>query len=99
MTVNSTVDFMRRLRIIDNHALKVRDPMVLWAIAREGGMTGREIATKLGYPSRSRIQDGIVRLLKAKMIEDRRVVENQLTPMDLYITPIGEKFLSDVLPA
>lgn len=94
----ATKDFLIRLRRIDRQGLKVRDILVLWAISREAGMMGREVAMKLGYKSRSNIQDGVKRLLIVEFIEDRRPYKNQMTPNDLHILPAGEKFLADVVP-
>lgn len=94
-----TMDFLVRLRKIDDAGLKVRDALVLWAIAREPGMMGREVAMKLGYKSRSNVQDCVKRLMIAKFVEDRRPVVNQMTPNDLYILPAGETFLADLVPA
>lgn len=100
MTVHSPlVDFMVGLRKIDKSAHKPRDLMVLWTIAREGGQMGKEIAARLGYPSRSHIQDAFERLMKSGFIEDRRKTFNQQTPNDFWITPAGEAFLIDIIPS
>lgn len=96
--LSPTIDFMRRLKMIDAANLKAKDILILWAVAREGGMSGLELSKKLGYPSRSNVQIGMKRLLEHEFIEDRRKVKNQLTPNDLYILPAGEKFLADIVP-
>jgi DNA-binding MarR family transcriptional regulator len=62
VTASPTIDFLARLRKIDNRDLKARDVLILWAIAREPGMMGNEIARKLGYKSRSNVQICIARL-------------------------------------
>lgn len=98
MTATSTIDFLARLKRIDNHDLKVRDVLILWAVAREPGMMGNEIAKKLGYKSRSNVQICIARLIRGSFIEDRRPVANQMTPNDLYATPAGEAFLAEIVP-
>ncbi len=96
--ISPTVDFMARLRKIDKSGLKVRDTMVLWVIAREHGVMGKEVATKLGFPSRSHIQDGIRRLMDIGYIEDRRPHRNQQTPNELYATEAGNSFLAEIVP-
>lgn len=96
--MSPTVDFMTRLRKIDAAHLKIRDTMVLWVIAREHGTMGLEVAKKLGYPSRSHIQDGIRRLIDCGFVEDRRPQRNQQTPNELYATEAGNLFLADVVP-
>lgn len=99
MTVdNAAPDFLIRLRKIDNACLKVRDVIVLWAIARTPGMMGLELAKKLGYKGRSHIQDCVVRLVDAGFVEDRRRIRNNHTPNDLHILPAGEVFLAHVVP-
>lgn len=93
-----SIDFLARLRKIDAAQLKARDVLVLWAIAREAGMMGREIAMRLGYPSRSHVQLSFDRLIACNFIEDRRPVKNQMTPNDLHILPSGESFLAEIVP-
>lgn len=99
---NDAPDFLIRLRKIDNAALKARDVIVLWAIGRHPGMMGRELAMKLGYKSRSNVQDCVTRLVLCKFVEDRRVVSDpkmfNRVPNDLWILPAGTQFLADVVP-
>lgn len=97
--MSPTIDFLTRLKKIDEHRLKCRDIFMLWAIAREPGMMGNEISKKLGYPSRSNIQTCIARLIKGGYIEDRRLVIDRMTPNDLHILPAGQAFLAEVVPA
>lgn len=96
--LNPTIDFMARLKKVDNADLKCRDILVLWAIAREPGMMGRELAMKLGYKSRSNVQICVDRLKRTGLVEDRRPVEDNRTPNDLYVTPAGEIFLGEIVP-
>jgi DNA-binding MarR family transcriptional regulator len=98
MTVTGTIDFLSRLKRIDNHDLKVRDILVLWGIAREHGVMGQEIAHKLGYKGRSNVQHSIDRLLRHGFIEDRRPVANNMTPNELYVTPAGTELLTEIVP-
>jgi DNA-binding MarR family transcriptional regulator len=98
VAAHATVDFFTRLRRIDNHDLKVRDIVILWAIAREPGMMGNEIAAKLGYKSRSNVKICIARLEREGYIEDRRPAINRSTPNDLHITPAGNVLLAEIVP-
>jgi DNA-binding MarR family transcriptional regulator len=93
-----TVDFMKRLRQIDNAHLTVRDVIVLWAIAREPGMMGRQLALKIGYKTRSNVQNQFERLIQHGFVEDRRPVANNMTPNDLHITLAGAEFLDEIVP-
>jgi DNA-binding MarR family transcriptional regulator len=98
-TTSPTVDFMMRLRKIDlPHHLTCRDMLVLWAVAREPGMMGRQLALKLGYKSRSNVQICVARLIQRGFMEDRRPQADCMTPNDLYITPAGENFLMEIVP-
>lgn len=89
---------MVRLRRIENAKLKARDVVVLYAIQRQAGMMGREIAQKLGYQNRSALQHGLNRLLDEKLIEDRRLKHDQQTPNNFHITPAGAALLADIVP-
>jgi len=100
MTAISTaqMDFLVRVKKMDQSGVKPREVLMLWAIAREPGMMGRELAVKLGYASRSNVQIGIRRLLDMGLITDHRTVRNHQTPNDLYITPAGETFIAGLVP-
>lgn len=91
-------DFMVRLRKIENVGLKPRDIVVLYAVAGQEGMMGREIAEKLGYSSRSNLQDGFDRLMKGGYMEDRRPHHNQQTPNDFHATPAGVALIAEIVP-
>lgn len=100
MTISgSLVDFMVRLKKIDSAHLTNRDVLILWAVKKDPGVMGRELATKLGYKSRSNVQENILRLLRLKLIEDHRPQADNRTPNDLHLTPAGEAFLGDIVPA
>lgn len=97
--MTGTIDFMLRLKKIDTAGHSVRDIFVLWAVKQEPGLMGNELAHKLGYKTRSNVQNRIGHLINAGLLEDRRAKISQLTPNDLHITPAGEQFLRDVVPA
>lgn len=96
--LSPTIEFLARLKKIDSAELKVRDILVLWAIAREHGMMGQEIAFKLGYASRSHVQLCFERLIRKGFVEDRRLKHDQQTPNELFILPAGDAFLAEVVP-
>jgi DNA-binding MarR family transcriptional regulator len=95
-TLKPTAEFMVRLRKIDRSGLKVRDVIVLWAIRENPGMMGRELSSKLGYESRSHVQDCFQRLERHGFIVDRRVTRDQQTPCDFHITDPGKEFLASI---
>jgi DNA-binding MarR family transcriptional regulator len=88
--------FMVSLKRIDTAHLTTRDVLIMWAIKTAPGLMGRELATKLGYRSRSNVQENIGRLIVRQMIEDRRPVHDNKTPNDLHLTPAGEAFLQEI---
>lgn len=96
--MNATIDFLLRLKKLDGTSLSPRCIIVLWALKVEGGQMGQELAHKLGYKTRSNLQDTIRTLINEGYIEDRRVKMNNQTPNDLWILPKGEQFLADVVP-
>lgn len=91
-------DFFVRLRKIENAGLKLRDIVGLYAIHAQPGIMGQELAKKLGYTSRSNVQDGVARLIKHSYVEDRRLHDNQQTPNDLHITAAGIALLEEIVP-
>lgn len=97
-SLSPTVDFMVRLKLIERNQHSVRDVLILWAVQREPGLMGLELARVLGYRTRSHVQARIGHLILFGLLEDRRKKLNSLTPNDLYITAAGEKFLREVVP-
>lgn len=91
-------DFLVRLRKIENTGLKARDIVVLYAVVSTPGMMGNQIAGKLGYSSRSNLQDGFDRLMKGGFMEDRRPHHNQQTPNDFHATQAGRALIADIVP-
>jgi len=99
MALTPSIDFLSRLRKIDRHDVKTRDVIIMWAVAREPGMMGQELARKIGFEGRSNVQICLRRLLRMGLVEDRRARLDNRTPNDLYITPKGEAMLADVVPS
>lgn len=92
-------EFFVRLRKLEQAKLKLRDIIVLYAIGKNPGIMGQELAKKLGYPSRSSVQDSLNRLLRYGYVEDRRREISQLIPNDLHILPAGEVVIANIVPA
>lgn len=87
------------LRKIEHAGITGRDLIILYLIGRQPGIMGNEITKKLGYASRSNIQDNMRRLERLGLTQDRRVRQDRSTPNDWHITPAGELLLDDILPA
>lgn len=98
-TSTALMDFVVRVKRIDSAKLTCRDILVMWAIQLNPGMMGRELALKLGYPTRSNVQENILKLRTMGLIEDRRLVADNKTPNDLHILQAGEDLLAQIVPS
>lgn len=86
------------LRKIENAGMVGRDLVMLYAIGRQPGMMGLQLAKKLGYERRGSVHVNLRRLERLGFIEDRRTTQDKGTPNNLHITEAGEKILTDILP-
>lgn len=98
MTTN-TIEFMLKLRRIEDAGLITRDVQILWACRARPGMMGRELQLMLAYASRSLLQVRLRILEENGLLEDRRAKDGkrQRAPNRLFITPPGEQFLDKLL--
>lgn len=82
------VDFLVRLRRIDKAKMKPRDVLILYTVISNPGISGIDIATKLGIPERSHIQSALYRLENLGYIEDRRSEENRRKAISARFHPL-----------
>ncbi len=93
------IPFLMALHKIERAKLTARDIILLTAIQGTPGIMGRELALKIGLPSRSGVQYSIPRLVRMGLIEDRRVPRAMVqNPNRLHILPAGVAFLDTLLP-
>jgi DNA-binding MarR family transcriptional regulator len=97
-THSATADFLIRLRKIDKHTLTTRDVLVLYTVIRNPGISGVEIAGKLGLENRSSIASNITRLIREGYIEDRREHRRKANPAVLHVTSAGIAFWDEIKP-
>lgn len=95
---SATADFLIRLRKIDKRTLTVRDVQILYAVIKTPGISGVEIATKLGFKDRSAISTNVHRLAREGYIEDRREVRRKANPASFHVLPAGIAFWDDIKP-
>jgi DNA-binding MarR family transcriptional regulator len=57
---------------IDKAKMKARDVVILYTIITHPGISGIEVAHKLGIPERSHIQNALFKMEKMGLIEDHR---------------------------
>jgi DNA-binding MarR family transcriptional regulator len=101
MTVTSpVVDFLVRLHRIDKCGLKARDILILYTVISNPGISGIDIAHKLGIPERSHIQNALYRMEKVGLIEDRRSPEHRrkANPAMFFALEAGQKLWDDLRP-
>ena len=97
-TGNATAEFLARLKILDQAGYTVRDAMVLYAIICNPGISGVDVAHKIGVEFRSNVNSQITRLIRGKMIEDRREISRKATSQILHVLPAGEAFWESIKP-
>jgi DNA-binding MarR family transcriptional regulator len=95
---NDTVHFLVRLRRIDKLLLTVRDVLVLYTIIARPGVSGIEIANKLGMPHRSGIQSNVERLKREGYIKDLREKPLKAHAAILHPTPLGLQLWNEIKP-
>lgn len=85
------VDFLVRLRRIDQTGLKARDILILYTVISNPGISGIDITHKLGYGERSHIQSALYRLCDLGYMEDRRSPERRrkANPAMFHPLPAG----------
>lgn len=95
---NAAVDFLVRLRKIDMHGLTHRDVIILYTIIHQPGISGVEIADKIGLKNRSSVSLNITRLIRCGFIEDRREMARKASPAVLHALPAGIAFWDEIKP-
>jgi DNA-binding MarR family transcriptional regulator len=98
MYPNVSQDFLVQLRKIDLRSLTVRDVLVLYVVMKSPGLSGVDVANKLGIADRSSIASNIQRLEREGYIEDRRIERRKAIPAVLHIKPAGVAFWDEIKP-
>lgn len=93
-----TASFLIRLRKIDKQMLTMRDVLVLYTVMRHPGISGVEIAHKLGFENRSSISSNVNRLIRDGYLEDHRAQRRKANPAVLHATPAGCAFWDEIKP-
>lgn len=93
-----TKDFLVRLRKIDLHGLTHRDVIILYTIIATPGVSGVEIADKIGLKNRSAVALNITRLIRCGFIEDRREMARKASPAVLHALAPGIAFWNEIKP-
>lgn len=94
------VDFLVRLRRIDKAKMKPRDVLILYTVISNPGISGIDVAHKLGIPERSHIQSALYRLEELGYIEDRREERHRrkANPALFFALPAGIATWESICP-
>lgn len=96
--LSPTQEFLVRLRKIDMHGLTHRDAIILYTIISNPGISGVEIADKIGLKNRSSVALNIMRLIRCSFIEDHREMARKASPAVLHALPAGVAFWDEIKP-
>jgi DNA-binding MarR family transcriptional regulator len=93
-------DMLDRLKRIDKSGIKARDILILHTIISSPGISGIDIAHKLGIPERSHIQSALYRMETLELIEDRRSPEHRrkANPAMFHALPKGRDLWDQIKP-
>ncbi len=93
-------DMLDRLKRIDKSGIKARDLLILHTIISSPGISGIDIAHKLGIPERSHIQSALYRMEALELIEDRRSPEHRrkANPAMFHALPKGRALWDEIKP-
>lgn len=78
--------------------MTVRDAILLHQVVEHPGLCGLDICKRLGITNRSSVASNFPRLIKAGLVEDRRLREAQAVPSRYFVTPKGEEFWRELAP-
>ncbi len=94
-----TIDFLIRLKLLDENYVTPRDLLILYAIIRKPGMSQKDVSEAIGVNNPANVMSNIARLQRWNYIEDKRVVSRRASPSLLYALPDGVEFWEKIKPA
>lgn len=96
-TPTDIVNFLVRLRRIDNTGLSARDIVFLYAVIANPGLDANSIRIQMGIKVRGQVQSNIWRLIRHGLIEDRRTENRKAVATILHPTPKGIALWEDII--
>jgi len=94
-----TIDFLVRMKALDDNYVTPRDIMCLYAIIRKPGMSRQDLAHAIGVPTPANVLSNVNRLIRWNYVEDRRTVSRRASPSFLHALPDGIEFWERIKPA
>lgn len=95
---NPVVDFLARLKALDNSGFTPRDVLVLYTIIRKPGSSGIEVCNAIGVENHCNIRCNLQRMQRFGLIEDQRVVGRKAVPSILVPLQKGIDFWESLKP-
>lgn len=96
--MTTTFAFLVRLLKMHKIGMRPREVVILYTIIANPGISGIDIARKLGIPERSHIQHALGILEKHGLVEDRRPEKDRrkANPAKFHPLPAGETLWNDL---
>lgn len=98
LSQSPTVDFLMRMKYMDQNFVTPRDVMCLYVIITKPGLSRQDLCDAIGLNAISNVFSNINRLMRWGYIEDRRKVVRQSCPSMLHPLPAGIEFWENIRP-
>lgn len=95
---NPVVDFLARLKHLDNSGFTPRDVLVLYATIRKPGSSGVAVCNAIGVQNHANIRCNLQRLTREGLIEDQRQRTQRAVPSILVPLQKGIEFWESIKP-
>lgn len=97
---NPVVDFLARIKALDNSGFTPRDLLVLYTIIQKPGCSGIEVCQAIGVENRSNIRSNLQRLERFGLIEDKRPLSTRSQSVPSVLVPLqkGIDFWQSIKP-
>lgn len=96
--MTASFEFLVRLLKMHKLGIRPRELVILYTIINNPGISGIDIARKLGIPERSHIQHALAVLEVRKFIEDQRPEKDRrkANPAKFHSLPAGDALWNDL---
>lgn len=95
---NAVVDFLVRMKYLDEQRVTPRDVMCLYAIIRKPGMHRHDLSKAIGVNAGVNVLTNVNKMIRWGFIEDRREVSRRLNPSVFHATAEGIAFWESLKP-
>lgn len=85
---NPVVDFLARLKALDNSGFTPRDVLVLYTIIQKPGSSGIEVCQAIGVENHGNIRCNLQRMQRFGLIEDKRPLDARSQSIPSVLVPL-----------